>query len=783
MPMDRFLIAPFDDASGLNTSMRPWQIPDSAWARMDNAYIFRGRVKKRFGSRYMGSNSSNTTIDPLTSRLRFQVGTIGSPTSPVLGSIFQAGQAFSAGTQIFTVISNTPGAQAMLVTGPGTGTFNVSNGNFVLSGTGLGGSTPIYFYPGLPVMGLLQYEFTPINNYTSFGFDQQFAYIYNNGWSLSNGSPIWHGTDINFFWGWNYIAANVGETALVNALFVTNFYAVNPNGSGNANDDPIYYWNNTTWTAYYAYINPGIGNDPDTGPFVLTSRMVIGFHGRLILLNTIENDGSGGIGAGVNTNYVNRMRYSNLNSAFAVNAFYPQGAADNAGNIGATAGYRDAWTAEAVISAEFIKDRLIVYFEESTWEILYTGNEQNPLEWQKLNTELGSMATFSTIAFDKAVLTVGEVGIHSCNGVNVVRIDDKIPDQIFMLSNQMSEVQRICGIRDYYSEMVYWSVPEAGLPSNQPYPTRILVYNYQNKTWAFNDDVITTYGYFDGQVGQTWATLKVTWEQWNQQWNSGSVQTQVRQVIGGNQQGYTFVIDTDVSRNEAVMQITAMVLLTNGIQLTIYNHMLQDGQFIYIQGQEGVVIAGFGIYEVQLMDQNNVRAFYPSDIVRSTNPQTLPTFTGTYTGGGVVGRVSNYNLYSKQWNPYDSKGRNVYVSKIDFSVNNTGTPQGNALGGQVTIDYSPSSTELSVINSNGVPLASIMGTSVLETAPYPVNLYSLEQEQQRLWHPIYLQVDGECIQINIYMNDLQVCTPTCTFTDLEIHGLVLHTKPVSDRLQ
>ena len=58
------------------------------------------------------------------------------------------------------------------------------------------------------------------------------------------------------------------------------------------------------------------------------------------------------------------------------------------GNIADGGGYIDASTEEQIVSAEFIKDRLIVYFERSTWELAYTGNEVLPFVWQKINTEL-----------------------------------------------------------------------------------------------------------------------------------------------------------------------------------------------------------------------------------------------------------------------------------------------------------------------------------------------------------------------------------------------------------
>ncbi len=795
MAYDRFLIAPFDDTAGLTTNMRPWQIPDNAWAVLQNMYVFRGRLKKRFGSRYMGSNQLNT-------RLRLQIGTstitTGSFSSADIrpsGTVAALGQAFSIGTTLFTVFQANGALKVTKLTGSSvaTGTFNISTGALTITGNGENPvPTAVFWYPALPVMGISQYEFTAINDYATFAFDPYFAYTWTGtAWALSNNSPTWHGSDTDFFWSYNWVGPNAAANALTRAMFTTNFHVKNINGAGDATDDPVYYWDGSTWTAYKAYLNPGAGNPAGTGPFVETARIIVPFHGRLVYLNTIENDG--GAALGTNTNYVNRARYTSVGSPFSIEAWYGVGATDITGRIGQTAGFEDASTLEAIISAEFIKDRLIVYFEESTWELVYQGNEQRPFEWQKLNTELGSMATFSTIPFDKAVLTIGETGVHSCNGSNVARIDQKIPDEVFDISNVSTQTQRICGIRDYFDELVYWAVPQEWQMTAQPYPSKVLIYNYQNQTWAYADDCFTAFGYWDGNPKLTWATLNGTWDQWNTPWNAGNTGANVRQIIAGNQEGFVSVLVTDSeeeSRNAGVLQITNMTAVANGIQLTIYNHMLDVNpggtEYIYIENAQGVILSGFQIYEVIYVDQNTVIASYPSEVVNAYG--YFPTFTGTYTGGGTAARVSNYRLESKQWNPYDKDGRNVYIAKIDFAVLRTTkttivTPGGAyEVGGEVVVNYSPSSSALNTLRAAEI-VHTIMGTGILETSPYPANLYPLEQIQNRLWHPVYLQVDGECIQIQIYMNPLQICTPKTAFADLQIEGLILNTKAVSSRLQ
>src|ERR1700691_6267427 len=106
MAFDRFLIGPFE--TGLQTNVRAWQIMDDAFQKLQNAYVFRGRVRKRFGSRFMGSGWSSAQTEPLFSRLRINVGTTdgsGDISASLPGTIFKVGQMISIGNEIFTVVT------------------------------------------------------------------------------------------------------------------------------------------------------------------------------------------------------------------------------------------------------------------------------------------------------------------------------------------------------------------------------------------------------------------------------------------------------------------------------------------------------------------------------------------------------------------------------------------------------------------------------------------------------------------------------------------------------
>jgi hypothetical protein len=134
---DRFMIAPEGFDVGLETDKKPWLIPDQAFASLRNAYVFRGRVRKRFGSYLMGNQSiSGGTFN---SRLAVLLGTTdgaGNLSGTVPGTIVvgRIGQAFTIGTEIFTVYQTGTPAAILKTETTVTATYNTTTGAFNFAG-------------------------------------------------------------------------------------------------------------------------------------------------------------------------------------------------------------------------------------------------------------------------------------------------------------------------------------------------------------------------------------------------------------------------------------------------------------------------------------------------------------------------------------------------------------------------------------------------------------------------------------------------------------------------
>lgn len=814
--MDKFLIAPLN--SGLQTDQKPFLIPDDAFSILNNAYIFRGRVRKRPGSTLM-----NTTVPAaqaqLFSKLAINIGTTngaGTLAGTVPGAIFAIGQQFSIGTAIYTVDALGTPANMLQTVATATATYNTTNGAYSFIGAPI--NTAVYFYPSQPVMGITTYNLgaesvainigttdgtgalagtitgftfaigqqivignavyivsalgTPANLYqvnfttttatlnTNTGafvfaaapintvayfypypsltvaFDTQFAYMYTTASWERLGNAVFTGSDSQFFWA--YTAR--GSTANNRYLYATNGTVT----------DSIQYWTGTAWTQYRPNLDAVVNQ-------LFAGLLISYFKDRLIVLNTWE-----GTAANTSVQYPNRIRWSKANDPVTAATSFLVTTSNNSGS------FLDIPTSESITSVNIIKDRLIVFCEQSTWELVFTGNQAFPFRIQQINRELGVQSTFSSIVFDKVILGIGNVGIHACNGANVERIDQKIPYQVFQFNNNFNGPQRVAGIRDYYNELVYWIYPAAN--RNNTYPSKILMFNYRTGSWATCDDTITALGYFNNQITATWQSLRQTWSSTESAWQSAAFQSQFASILCGNQQGVMFVLQNTVTRNADALSITNIdyTVAFNMPQLTIINHNMQTGDYIYLNNIQGTSsFLNNQIFQIARRVNNN-------QVIISANNNTLRT----YTGGGTAAYVSNINIKTKQYSFYANDMRNSYTHRVAFNVDRTAN-------GQISADFYVSSGDLGIIeDSTGTGALVCNGT--LETTPFlapvagssvPGAQSNVEAQQQRLWHSVYLQAEGEYLQYVLYFNNAQMLNPLISMqSDFQLNAVAFYAQ-------
>lgn len=267
--------------------------------------------------------------------------------------------------------------------------------------------------------------------------------------------------------------------------------------------------------------------------------MIFPYKDRMIVLDTTE-------GAGL-VEQPQRCRYSQ-NGTVYVQAPVPSGLTFNAQawrqDVPGRGGFIDAPTEERIISAGFVRDMLIVLFEFSTWRLRYTSNEAIPFVWERVNSQFGAESTYSVIGFDPGILTVGRTGIVISDTNSVRRIDERIPDQVFQITNINNAQRRVQGIRDFQRQVAYWTFPEG---NDTRFPNRTLVYNYLENCWTIYRQQFTTFGQFRRDDPLTWGTALYTWGEEDSLWASGDLASGFPVVVAGTRLGEVVFFDRRVT--------------------------------------------------------------------------------------------------------------------------------------------------------------------------------------------------------------------------------------------
>jgi hypothetical protein len=523
--------------------------------------------------------------------------------------------------------------------------------------------------------------------------------------------------------------------------------------SKSAGGDGIRWYDGTGWVNF----NPPL--DASTAPVILQGALLLfAYKGRMVALSTWESTNSSAA-----VNFQQRARYSQLG-----NIYY--GLVVPAGNVITTnafnswyqspglGGFEDAPTAESIISAEFIKDVLVVHFERSTWRLVGTNNQTRPFFWEKINTEIGCEATFSTIPFDKEILSIGSNGVYSCDSVNIERVDQKIPDDVFNFGESNNGINRIHGIRDFYTQYSFWTYVSPDYQTAK-YPNRILAYNYIDGAWADFECHCTAFGYFQNFDDLTWTGCNQTWSSMTQPWNSLSSRAQFPVIVAGNQQGFVFTINW-VSNSDNFPQSNSVSLVIRSITtavpsvFTVINHNLQNNA-LEAQEDSFVLITGTGI--VALDDQ----IFKVSNVTQNTF--TLIDSTGNsvnniagYVTGGRVTLVDNFEIQTKKFTPFLQSGQKVRIGYIDvFFENDT----------ELEEDEPELIMQLFENEDYTGPIDSITQTVDLESLQGGVDL-------TKFWKRVYFNQTAQSISIVFTYNEQQMFDIQQQRSSVGIHALM-----------
>jgi len=190
----------------------------------------------------------------------------------------------------------------------------------------------------------------------------------------------------------------------------------------------------------------------------LTASFMVQMKDRLILLRTTENGNIFG----------KRIRISGTGAN-----------CDNFDTSATGAGFIDIPDATWINGAAFNRDDLVIFTEQATWVLKYTGNDTTPFVLDRIDESRGCDATFSVITYLNRTSATSPRGLIITDGYRVERQDEVIPD--FSFNEVDGDNFSLCfagtvdADRDHY--LIY-------PPPNRAHSLRILNTNYDEDNYS-----------------------------------------------------------------------------------------------------------------------------------------------------------------------------------------------------------------------------------------------------------------------------------------------------------
>lgn len=571
-----FLIGPIKD--GVRKDLKPWIIPDDAFEELINAYQFRGRIVRRSGYTALGKLANGTPVMGLKTWEQPGINVQTLIAFDTTNSYEYNGTAFVALPSEMPVVWSGTDYQ-FFYTANYANAFWATNSKF-----GLNGWAVSNFAGSAGVGNAATVNVTSAGNAVAVG---DYVYFLNLQSTVSGNAGVLAKVTV---------AGNPFTVTAINLPSTSTFSWTDGATSRGFAFDSMQTITGQDGIRYYGVLSNGTGwanyNPPiDINNALLGALLIFPYRGYLVFLNTTEGNEQ------TQSNFPNRARWIQLGTPYysAPQPVFPniQGIDINAArdDLFGRGGANDAPTNENIVGAAFIRDILVVYFTRSTWRLRFVNNAQNPFVWERVNIELGSDCTGSTIPFDKGLMAIGNRGIVISDGNDTIRFDEKIPDEIFNIRQSNFGFNRVQGIRTFRSKLSYWTLPSDS-NSNGTYPDQVLVFNYDTKNWALFDDVFTCFGYYyPGSSGETWADLTDSWSSYGSKtWGDGSGSSGFESIIAGNQQGYVFVLEQTDGQNSPSLGISAITAANPGV-FTSANNNMPDGTWITLTGVTGTTSA------------------------------------------------------------------------------------------------------------------------------------------------------------------------------------------------
>ncbi len=696
-------------ATGFDRELQPWLLPNDAFVDLFDSYVYRGVTYKRDGYSGFANGLKSTYTESRMVHQLTSVAMTGAINGINMTYTLVATTPVRRGT--FVVNGSNPVQQVVdnglgVFTGNGTGTINYTTGavSVTFNAAPIAASTvtaTYAYFPGLPVMGVM--NFYPTNNVRELIVaDTRYVNRYNPATDRLDDLPAgtYNGTSKDF-WSWvNYESA----TSAPRLLFCNGVVG-----------DVIQQYDGTTITNYAPTFAAG----------TLNARQIFNNRDRLVLFQTIE--------AGVL--YPRRIRISGTGAN-----------CDVFDNTAAGAGFIDIPDNTWFFGAAFNRDDILFFTEAATWSLKYTGNDVTPFSLQKIDGSRGSSAAFAVISYLNRTMAASPRGLIICDGYQVERMDNNIPDFSFNEVDSSNFNSCFSGFLDEDRD-VYLLYPSDGSVKPPLVPEsssdRILVTNFEEDNFTIYRIPLSCMGNFQIAFTLLWSDLTLAngFPNWDSlaakysNWNAFPYDKGDPIAIGGGHKGEIWRLNDTESEDNPQKIRNIVVINDQRLRVTTDWNNYEVGDFICFEAVGGTI-------EVNDKQGQIVSIDTAYNVFTVDFGQSFGGFSA-YTSGGQASRTIPMEAVSKKLNPWVESDKKVRCGWIYFYVSTADTLLTDANGDPVPAYLN---VDVLVNNNEGVDFSNPTFKYVVDCSPINNELGG------KKWVKIWINQVGQFLQFRMYNN-------------------------------
>ena len=311
------------------------------------------------------------------------------------------------------------------------------------------------------------------------------------------------GDNTNFFWAVNWKGT----------LYLTN------------NNDVIQKYDGTDLSRLHIDLDTEGGPDND----ITTAKFIVLYKSRLVIFTITERG----------VYYPNRARWCDVNDP----------------DTWADLSYLDCPQQGVIQSMAFLGQDLYVFFKKRTFRFAYTGDEDLPFVWQKVDSFEGSYAQMSSVEYPDEILTVGKTNIVGLDGNRTYHVDLANPNFVPTWTQDSLPYShgRIWKNEDQ-GWITYASLEATANADGNIYPDSVLVLNIDEKNWSTYKLPIHCMGLTDLEAGLTWNDVTDAWEDIDWSWLDSLIQSGGDVRLFGSQDGKVYKLDQSLSDNGSAIE-------------------------------------------------------------------------------------------------------------------------------------------------------------------------------------------------------------------------------------